>query len=76
MTAQSIQNYLKEHNVYANVEEWNNQFVIDIDYGDWKHDHLYMQHLMNKLNCKLLDKEITSSDGSDCYSATYYYSQF
>lgn len=75
MSIQQLQNYLKEHNIYALVEEFNNQFIIDIDYGDWKHDHLYLQLLMNELHYTLVDKVITSSDDSDCYSATYYYNK-
>lgn len=74
MSIQELQNYLKEHNIYALVENFNNLFIIDIEDGDWKHDHLYLQYLMNNLNLNLIDKVITSSDDSDCYSATYYYS--
>lgn len=75
MSIQQLQNYLKQHNLYALVEEFNNQFIIDIDCGDWKHDHLYLQHLMNELNYTLVDRVITSYNDSDCYSATYYYNK-
>ena len=50
---------------------------IDIYFGDWKHDHLYANYLVEewcKENNYLLSnviEEITESDGSDCYSAIH-----
>lgn len=48
--------------------------VVDIDGGDWKHDHLALEHLMDRNGFLLQDTEKYggSSDG-DWYSARYYF---
>ena len=47
--------------------------VVEVD-GDWKHDHLRCQHLMEeKLGANFLKKEVTRDDGSDSYGAKHYY---
>ena len=52
----------------------NKYISISINWGDWKHDHLYIDQLMQGvfgLTC--IKEEVTDEDGSDCYSATHYY---
>ena len=53
--------------------EFENEVQIEISWGDWKHDHRYLEHLMGELDYILVDKKITNEDGSDCYSADHYY---
>ena len=67
---------LKEHNVFANV----NQFLtlpiicVEISWGDWKHDHARADWLITeKLGGLLMRTDMVESDGSDCYSAVHYY---
>lgn len=46
---------------------------VEVD-GDWKHDHLRCQYLMEEeLGAHFLKKETTREDGSDDYGATHYY---
>ena len=47
--------------------------VIDIEWGDWKHDHLYCDYLMKQLGYLVLGATVTEEDGSDCYSAVRRY---
>lgn len=54
-------------------------FGILIENGDWKHEHIYLDHVVSEyLSSKGLDfeyftKQVGTSD-SDCYSAWHYYS--
>lgn len=51
----------------------NGMVTIDIEWGDWKHDHLYVRHIMTQAGFVLIDEVITEEDDSDCYSATHSY---
>ena len=74
MTLQELRNYLNENDLYyTDVYETYNTFVIFIDWGDWKHEHLYLNYLMDKLGLQYKNCVITDENGSDCYSAEYEY---
>ena len=72
---QEIQDYLKENEIFGEVAECDNQLVISIEWGDWKHDHKRVDYLMAKKNYLCVEEEITEEDGSDCYSSNHYYEQ-
>ena len=55
--------------------EENNQVVISIEWGDWKHDHKRLDYLMLQKNFTLVQEIITDENGSDCYSSNHYYEQ-
>ena len=42
-------------------------------WGDWKHSHGYLKHLMSELGYESIGQEVTEEDGSDCYSATHFF---
>lgn len=51
---------------------------IDVDWGDWKHDHIYIDNLVQKFfdekGIKIeTGKSVTAENGTDAYSATHYY---
>jgi len=46
---------------------------INIEWGDWKHDHGYMDYLMHENGYVKFNEEYTEEDGSDCYSSIHYY---
>lgn len=72
MDIQQLQKYLNDNDLYWSVLcESDDTFIITIEWGDWKHDHLYLQHLMGKVNLPLKSYIITEENGSDCYSAEY-----
>lgn len=48
---------------------------VSIEWGDWKHEHGYLDYLMKENGFILVNKEVTEEDGSDCYSATHEYKQ-
>ena len=73
MTTQELYKYLRTKNCYYEIYETEDGFVISVDWGDWKHDHRYLEYIMGELDYILVDKKITNEDGSDCYSADHYY---
>lgn len=74
MTLQELRKYLNENDLYyTDLYETENTFIIFIHWGDWKHEHLYLHHLMNKLGLVHKNCVITDENGSDCYSAEYQY---
>lgn len=73
MTAQELYQYLHSKGLYYDISEIENGFIISVEWGDWKHDHRYLEYLMGELDYILVDKKITNEDGSDCYSADHYY---
>lgn len=50
-----------------------NRVMVDITWGDWKHDHLRADYLVQMLGGSLETVLTTEEDGSDCYSATRVY---
>lgn len=56
--------YVWEHDQYVSI---------DVQWGDWKHDHGFIDYFMEKLGFILIETELTEEDGSDCYSATHIY---
>ena len=46
---------------------------VEISWGDWKHEHLRCDYLMEDLGYRELSTEVTEEDGSDCYSAIHRY---
>lgn len=73
-----IQDHLKAHGYTGcpDIYEWeeDREVVICISWGDWKHDHLYVEYLMELMGYhKDGHGKVTESNGSDCYSAEYLY---
>ena len=73
MTAQELNQYLQSKDLYYDIYETDDGFVISVEWGDWKHDHKYLEYLMGELDYILVNEKITNADGSDCYSADHYY---
>lgn len=83
---EEIKNVLNNKHIYADVYEYedfdgsNDAFVVcvDINDGDWKHEHrradLIVTDLVNhydNMEITKLGEEVTSEDGSDTYSAIH-----
>ena len=68
-----IRNLLENAGIYANVySTTRNSIAVDIEWGDWKHDHLACKYIIKNHfpECEIFDK-VTEEDGSDTYSATH-----
>lgn len=42
-----------------------------IEWGDWKHDHICLQYVMQEYGYNQVDERVTQEDGSDCYSSVH-----
>ena len=58
---------------FPEVWSTNGLIKIEIEWGDWKHNHLFVDHLMKAIGYTKIDERVTEEDGSDCYSATHTY---
>ena len=57
--------------------EWEDeQIEIEIEWGDWKHDHLCCDHIMRENGYTLINEVVTEENGSDTYSSIHYYRKF
>lgn len=50
-------------------------YYITID-GDWKHSHIFADHLMKQLNLHKIGEKDLVEDGSDWYQSTHIYILF
>lgn len=46
---------------------------VSINWGDWKHDHAATRYLLTKAGYVYDGSTVFEEDGSDCYSADYYF---
>ena len=46
-------------------------YRISVSWGDWKHDHGWLDSLMNYLGYEAFNEIVTEENGSDCYSADH-----
>ena len=46
---------------------------VEVEWGDWKHDHLRLKQIMEQNGFSQTDERLTEEDGSDCYSAEHIY---
>lgn len=70
---QIVSNLFKENEIHHNFNVSNGIVDVSVEWGDWKHEHLFLRNLMRKNNFALMDEHITEEDGSDCYSAEHRY---
>ena len=70
-----VREKLRESDLYFEdvVPDGDDGVLVVIEWGDWKHEHLYCDHLMSEMGFALEDAEVTEEDGSDTYSADRYY---
>ena len=47
--------------------------VAEVNWGDWKHEHLRLKLLMEKIGAPLIKTDVTEENGSDTYSAVHYF---
>lgn len=74
----TIESIIKK--IFKTNEIWYDYFIkneneceLSIEYGDWKHDHLFIDHLMRENGFEKTDEMLTWEDGSDCYSSVHFY---
>lgn len=65
--------YPEEVYTYFDGDTSSQRIVVSIHKGDWKHEHLRCDMLMQKMGYIPDGSLVTEEDGSDCYSADRYY---
>ena len=72
---QTIQKRLTDAQIsFSDICEFDDgEITINIEWGDWKHDHLYCDHIMKEIGYELVSENETDQDGSDCYSSAHNY---
>lgn len=77
--SKSLHNYLKSENIYTDLcEFYGNELIIEINWGDWKHEHLRTKLIVPKWveentahEVVNITTDVTEEDGSDVYSARH-----
>ena len=73
-TEELIKQIYKENNIWY---EWyctnDNNVEITVEFGDWKHDHGFIDHLMRENGFDKIGEDVTFDDGTDAYSSIHYY---
>lgn len=74
-TEEQIYKYLRANNLFPDEVAVNELMDIEvqIDWGDWKHEHLRCDYLMKQIGFTCTGMMVTEEDGSDTYSARHYY---
>ena len=49
----------------------DNEILVCISWGDWKHEHLACEQVMKNLGYIQAQEVITEDNGSDCYSSEH-----
>jgi hypothetical protein len=73
-----IKRYLNENGIYPDVIYAHDSDILEIEIndGDWKHEHGRCRHLMTAVGYAQQEVITTEEDGSDCYSAIHRYVKF
>ena len=68
-----IKSTFKEHQLF--VEEVyqidDKEILVCISWGDWKHEHLCCDKLMESMGYTKVQEIITEDNGTDCYSSEH-----
>lgn len=69
-----IQKIFKENDVWYEYNILpNNRVEINVEFGDWRHDHVFIDYQMEDNGFVKTDEVLTWDDGSDCYSSIHTY---
>ncbi len=59
---------------YGEVYKDGNRICIEVERGDWKHDHMYIKDIMSGcFNATCVEEKVTESGVDDSYSSIHYY---
>ena len=70
---EQVRAILAENGDYYDVYEKDGKVAVEVEWGDWKHDHLYLDRLLSSYGFEKVDEEETEEDGSDTYSSIHYF---
>lgn len=70
---QYVQDELRKYKLFYDIWEDHGTIHIQIDWGDWKHDHARTKYIMETLGYIKIDEYVNEEDGSDAYSSEHVY---
>ena len=71
---ETISNLFKQKEMpYTFFVSSPNTVIVDVEWGDWKHDHIRLKYEMEQLGFVQVSEEVTEDNGSDTYSAQHIY---
>ena len=79
MKPNEIERYLNSYELYPDsitgIGPESRIIKIEINYGDWKHEHGRCMKLMMRIGYVRQDMNVTEDTGSDCFSAVHTYAK-
>lgn len=74
---QDIKRIFKENELYYDYFiRTDGTIQVNVEWGDWKHDHFYLDYIMEHNGYSLKSMIVTEEDGSDCYSSVHLFEVF
>lgn len=74
---QDINRIFKENELcYEYSTRIDGTIEVNVEWGDWKHDHSYLDYIMKNNGYSLKSEIVTEEDGSDCYSSVHLFEIF
>lgn len=72
---ESIQAVFKERGLEVDeiYEIEDNEVLVCISWGDWRHQHLACDNIMRQLGYSKVQEVVTESNGDDAYSSEHSY---
>lgn len=74
-TTKEINEFFAENRKgYSAFPTDEDEIGIEVTWGDWKHDHLYVKNIIKeKFGLQYAGQEVIEEDGSDTYSSIHYF---
>lgn len=63
--------YMEQNQRWYEIWGYDDFVEINVEWGDWKHDHIALDYLMEQVGFTCVNEELTEENGSDCYSAIH-----
>ena len=74
---QDIKRIFKKNELYYDYSiRIDGTIEVNVEWGDWKHDHSYLDYIMKNNGYSLKSEIVTEEDGSDCYSSIHLFEIF
>jgi hypothetical protein len=73
---EKVEKHLRDNGIQADFVDYDEKagtILVDILWGDWKHEHLRADYLVAQLGGTHVYTYDLESDGSDCYSGRHEY---
>ena len=70
-----IHKYLDDNGIYGEIWQDDDYIGVEINWGDWKHDHAWCRNAMEYIGYNEIYETVTEENGTDCYCAVHAFSK-